>query len=112
MTVGEIVLKCPNPSRSPIHWVSLVNDNSTFMGYLMPKLSLFKIIGGIILAIAEEDKGFKTLPKDISQKLNLTALLEVELVYNNVTVYHVNQYITGTSSLIAKTSSDEDLLIT
>ena len=47
-------------------FISLFNSISTFVGYLMPKLSFYKSSSGTIKAIAGEDKVVHTFPKGMS----------------------------------------------
>ena len=55
--------------------ISLFNDMSTFMGYLMPKSSLQKDHSGTIQSTAVEDKGFQILPYSMSPKVNVIVQL-------------------------------------
>ena len=48
--------------------------------------------------MASGDKGFNTIPKFISPKVNIIAWLEFELTKYNVAVLYVSLYETGTSS--------------
>ena len=50
-----------------------------------------------MVPITEGMRGFILFPKGISSEVNVKAQLEFELAYFNVTVQHVNHYITGTS---------------
>ena len=60
--------------------VSLFNDISTFVGYLIPKLSLEKNRSWTIKLIYwEGDKRFHTFPKGISLKGIIIELQEFEL---------------------------------
>ena len=56
---------------------------STFVGYLMLKISSKKS-SCTVQHIAVEDKGFRTFTKGITPKVNVTALVELELAYFRV----------------------------
>ena len=73
---------------------TLFNGISTFVGHLMPKLSL-KNISSSIQSITCEVRGFYTFPKSISSKVNVILWLEFEIVYY-VSVLYVSHYATGT----------------
>ena len=61
--------------------VSLFNSISTFMGYLIPKLSLQKNSSGTIWPMTwEENKGVHAFPKSISLKVSVIAWLEFEII--------------------------------
>ena len=68
--------------------ISLFNGVATFKVYLIPKPPLQKNSIGTIQPIAGK--------KSICSKVNVTARLEFELPYNNVTIYLVSYYSTDT----------------
>ena len=66
--------------------VSLFNDISTFVGYLMPKQFSSNNSSGAILTHSWEEKGVHIFPKGIWPKVNVIARLEYELAYYNSAV--------------------------
>ena len=67
------------------------------MGYLTPKLSLWKVSCSTITA--GEDKRVHFFPKGISLKVNVIAWLEFELTHYNILV-HVSHYTMRTPLFI------------
>ena len=59
----------------------LFNGISTFLGYLMPKLSFSKNSCGTIKPIAGRIKWFIHFPNGICPKVNVVVQLEFELAY-------------------------------
>ena len=73
---------------------SLFNGMSTFLGYLMPKPSLYKDSCYTI----NQYLGVGIFVKCISPKVNIIAEQEFELGYCDVAVQHISHYSTRTSS--------------
>ena len=85
------------------HLDSLFNSKSTFLAYLIPKPSLKKNCGGSNLTHSwERDKGFPTFPKNVSLKVNVRVLLEIELAIYDVTVQHLSHYTAKALSLLRR----------
>ena len=76
-------------------WVSLFNDISTFMGYLMSKSSFFEEQQWYYLSW--ENKEIHTFLKGISPKVNVIAQLDVELAYFKAVGQLFSRYSTETS---------------
>ena len=53
----------------------------------------------VYLTLSWEDKGVHTFPKGIRAKVNVIALLEFELAYNDSAVQYFNHYTTRTPYL-------------
>ena len=64
--------------------ISLIHGISTFVGYLLSKLSFYQNNSDSILYIAVVDKGVYIIPKLFSSKSNVIAWMELELtVYDS-----------------------------
>ena len=72
-----------------LFWLLCFNGISTFIGYLMPKLSLKKNSSGTTYPIAWRIR-VDTFPMGINMKVNAIARLEFELASNGVTIQHIN----------------------
>ena len=79
--------------------VSLFNDISTLISYLILKLSLLKNKTSTIQPIAGEGKRVHTFPKSITPKMNTIMRLEFKLTYFDVIVEHINHYTKGSSHI-------------
>ena len=82
--------------RSEIRFglVPLFNGISTFVDYLIPKLSLWKMNSDANYLIADGIRGFHVFPRNITLKVNVITRLEFELVYFKATVQHFSYYAT------------------
>ena len=82
--------------KEKFYLVSLFNDISTFVDYLIPTRSLPRNNSDIIEFIAEGNR-IHTFPKGISPKVNVIAKQEFELAYFVAAVQYFNHYATGNS---------------
>ena len=85
--------------HSFIGWFDLVSSLkgiSTFLGYLMPKLFLYKNSSSTILTHSWRDKRVHAFPKVICPKVNVKAELEFKLTYYSIAVKQVSHYATET----------------
>ena len=69
-----------------LSWFPLFNDISNFLGYLMPKPSLYKKCNG-------EIKGIHTFFNCINPKVNVIAQLVFEVANSNTAIKHVSHYM-------------------
>ena len=76
--------------------VSLFDDISTFVGYLIAKSILQEAQQWYYLTHSWEDKGVHTFPHGIRPKVNVIARLEFDLAYYDSAVHCFNYYITRT----------------
>ena len=80
---------CPKVNVISFVWFSLFHGISTFVGYLMPKSPLYKIVV-VLFNPHLGDKGVHSFPEGISPKVNVIERLEFELVYFKAAIQHFN----------------------
>ena len=72
--------------------VSLFNGISSFVGYLMTKPTTVVVLFN--QQVIRGNKGFYTIPKGISLKVNIIVQLEFKLTNYIITVQHISHYTT------------------
>ena len=87
--------------------VSLFNDTSNFIGYLMPKPFLVEEQLWYYLTNSWGNKCVHTFSKNNSPTMNTIAQLEFEHAYYNLTVQHISHYITGTPPFLFYTAIEK-----